>query len=85
MAKARKPRDTHVYALREKRRIVGYGITDDLERRDAEHRAERTRFNSMNPVGPALTRESAEQREAQLIEGYKKTHGRHPRYNKEDG
>ena len=85
MAKARKPRDTHVYALREKRRIVGYGITDDLERRETEHRADGKRFNSMKPVGPARTRESAEDREAQLIEGFEKTHGRRPRYNKEDG
>ena len=80
-----KARDTHRYELRDGRKIVGFGISDDPERRAEEHSRDRKRFTSMNVVGPAVTRESAETWEEKRLEAYRKGHsGRNPRYNKTD-
>ncbi|HEX9782101.1 MAG TPA: hypothetical protein VGA56_05120 [Opitutaceae bacterium] len=77
------PRDTYRYVLRDGRKVVQYGITDDLERREEEHDADDKRFTSMTPVGPRVTRETAEAWEQERIDVYKRTHeGRPPRYNK---
>ena len=68
--------------LRDGRQIVQYGITDDFDRRRAEHEADGKRFTSMTPVGPRVKRESAKSWEQERIETYKRNHGgRPPRYN----
>ena len=80
-----KKRDTHRYTLRDKAKVVGIGITKDLNRREEEHRDEGKRFTKMKREGPAVTRETAEQWEEKALEQYRKTHtGRNPRYNKTD-
>ena len=80
-----KKRNTSRYTLREKAKIVGFGITNDLERREDEHREDGKRFTSMKQEGRRVTRESAEQWEEQRLEQYRRTHkGRNPRYNKTD-
>ncbi len=78
-------RNTHRYTLRDKRKIVYYGITNDLERREAEHRAGALAFTTMQPEGPGVTRQTAENWEEQRLAGYRSTHrGRNPRYNETD-
>ena len=79
----RRRRDHYRHELRDGRKIVGIGITNDPERRAAEHRNEGHRFSSMNVAGPAVTQETAEKWEEQRLESYRPGHGgKLPRYNK---
>jgi predicted GIY-YIG superfamily endonuclease len=78
-----KPRDTHRYVLRDGRKVVQYGISNDPEARAYEHSGDRKRFTSVTVVGPPVTRESALDWETDRIETYQRSHsGRKPRYNK---
>jgi len=78
-----KKRDHYRYELRDNRKFVYAGITDDPSRREMEHESERKRFTSMHVVGPAVTKESAEQWEEERLEQYRRSHGgKNPRYNK---
>lgn len=76
-------RDTYKYCIKDGREIVYYGITNDLERREQEHRNEGMNFTSMNKVGNVTTQEAAGKWEADNIQRYATQHqGRRPRYNK---
>ncbi len=78
-------RDTYRYELRDGRKVVQYGITDDPERREREHHDDGKRFTTMNVVGPAVTRETAEEWEEDSLDSYRRGHrGRNPRYNETD-
>jgi len=78
-----KPRDTFRYVLRDGRDIVQYGISDHPEVRAYNHELDGKRFTGMSVVGPAVTRESAEDWERDMIEAYQRSHGgKKPRYNK---
>ena len=52
-------RDTFKYELRRGNRVVYVGITNDLERREAEHRNEGMDFTSLTKVGNKTTRDAA--------------------------
>lgn len=52
-------RDTYKYELRNGNRVVYVGITNDLDRREAEHRNEGMQFTSINKVGNITTRDAA--------------------------
>jgi len=53
-------RDTYKYHFKMGRKIVHSGITNDLERREAEHRRERGRRSGhIKQVGYRTTRENA--------------------------
>ena len=76
-------RDHWRYELKNGHKIVYFGITDDPERRETEHKSERKRFKRMNIVGPAVTQETAEQWEEKRLETYRRNHnGKNPKYNK---
>ena len=76
-------RDVHRYVLRDGRKTVQFGITNDDVARAQEHLNVGKRFTSMTIVGPAVTRESALEWERCQIERYQANHnGRRPRYNK---
>lgn len=78
-------RDTYKYELRDGNRVVYVGITNDLERRESEHRAEGMDFTSIHKVGNVTTRSAAEDWEAQRIATYKDNHGGdRPKYNQND-
>ena len=81
MAKKAK-RDTYRYELKQGRKILQYGITDDPERREKEHRAKGKRFSHTLIVGPRVTEDSARKWEDDKIDAYERRHGRKPRYNK---
>jgi len=71
------------YELRDQGKIVYVGITDDPERREGEHQNEGKHFTSVNIVGPAVTKNSAELWEEKRLEQYRRSHGgKNPRYNK---
>ena len=44
-------RDTFKYRIKDGNEIVYYGITNDLERREQEHRNEGMNFTSMEKIG----------------------------------
>lgn len=73
------------YELRDGRKIVYVGITDDPKRRESEHRQDGKKFAKMNVTGPAVTQNSAEKWEEERLETYRKHHkGKNPKYNKTD-
>lgn len=79
-------RDTRKYKLVDKNgKSLYYGITNDLERREAEHRNDGKKFDQMIQVGRATTREAALNWETAAIQDYKDNHrGRLPKYNQND-
>ena len=78
-------RDTYKYELRNGNRVVYVGFTNDLDRREAEHRNEGMQFTSINKVGNITTRDAAEAWEADRIATYKENHhGDRPLYNQND-
>lgn len=75
-------RNYYRYELRDGRRIVYIGITNNPPRREPEHESEGKQFTNMNVVGPAVTKESAEQWEKKRLEQYRRSHGgKNPKYN----
>ena len=78
-------RDTYKYELRNGNKVVYVGITNDLGRREAEHRNEGMKFTSMTKVGNVTTRSGAEAWESGRIATYKENHnGNRPQYNGND-
>lgn len=74
-------RDTHVYTLRHKRKVVYFGITRDPENRLKAHQRSGKIFTSAS-FSAKCTRKSALKREKEAIKRYKDNHGRMPKYNK---
>lgn len=78
-------RDTNKYILTQGGKTVYVGITNDLGRREAEHRNVGMKFDNIEKVGRMTTREAAGAWEKQAIQQYKNEHrGRRPRYNQND-
>ena len=75
-------RDTFKYELYDGTELVYVGITNDLDRRTAEHRNEGYKFTHVVPVGYISTRQSAGEWEEERIHTYMENHGgKLPRYN----
>ncbi|HEX76888.1 MAG TPA: hypothetical protein G4O03_00495 [Dehalococcoidia bacterium] len=78
----RKRRDTWLYELKDGNEIVQYGLTNAPDRRAIEQANSGKKFTHLNIISVALSRESAEKREKELIQKYQRQHGgRPPRYN----
>ena len=74
--------DTYKYKLKSGRKTVYYGITNNLGRREAEHRKTKS-FGSLVKIGIVCTKKSAEFWERNVLRKYRSYHkGRNPRYNK---
>lgn len=80
-------RDQVRYELVKGREVVYRGITNDPERREAEHRAQGKQFDKLRPVGSRVTEETARRWEAESLQAYRKNHGgKNPKYNQtQDG
>lgn len=75
-------RDTHNYNLWDGHEKVYEGITDDPQRREREHQQEGMEFTRMGIHGPAVSRETALEREQEALDKYRKGHdGKAPKYN----
>ncbi len=75
-------RDTKKYELFEGNRLVYVGISNDIERRANEHRAEGMRFTRVEQVGRASTRQGASDWETARLQTYMDNHGGElPKYN----
>lgn len=71
------------YELRRGHKIVYFGITNNPQRRVSQHDNSEKNFTHMNILGPAVTKETAEQWEKQKLEQYRRNHyGDNPKYNK---
>ena len=80
-----KSRNHYRYELRDQGKIVYVGETNNPERREEEHKNQGKRFGSINVIGPAVTRDSAEKWEEKRLEQYRRSHGgKNPRYNETD-
>jgi predicted GIY-YIG superfamily endonuclease len=78
-------RNYHRYELKQGRKVVYRGITNNPERREEEHKDEGKRFSRMSIVGPTVTKESAEKWEEKSLEAYRENHrGKSPKYNETD-
>jgi predicted GIY-YIG superfamily endonuclease len=77
----RAERDTYNYTLRDGRKVVYHGITNDPDRRLREQENSGKRFTSMC-LGTKVTRSTAEAREQRRLTNYRYKNGKNPRYNK---
>jgi predicted GIY-YIG superfamily endonuclease len=77
-----KKRDTYNYSLWDGRKKVYVGITNDPEGREQQHDQDKN-FTRMNVRKPAVSKETALEREQEAIDQYRQSHGgRSPKYNK---
>lgn len=77
--------DTCVYKLRDKNTTVYYGTTNNLGRREKEHKDSGKKFTDIEKVSRNMTLKSAKKREAKKLESHRKNHnGKNPKYNKDN-
>jgi hypothetical protein len=69
-----KKRDTYRYILKNGNSIEYIGITNDPKRRETEHNKDKC-FGKMEIIGPAVSRESAENWETERLNTYAQNHG----------
>ena len=70
------------YELKDGRKVVYYGITNNPQRRLSEHQADGKKFSTLNIKGPIVTKETAEEWEKNIIKTFAKNHsGKSPKYN----
>ena len=81
MGKRRTKQDTVNYTLRQGRKVVYKGITNNPKRRKAELRREGKKFTSMT-TSRRVSRTTARKREKAGIKKCKSKTGKKPRYNK---
>ncbi len=80
-----KKRDTVTYELKDGKKVVYRGTTNDPERRQEEHDADGKEFTQMNITSRKMTKEGAEKKETEQLETYKRGHsGENPKYNETD-
>lgn len=78
----KKPRDTVTYDLKKGGKIVYRGTTNDPERREREHKAQRKDFDQLVVTSRRMTGEGAKRKETESLARYRRGHGgRNPRYN----
>lgn len=76
-------RDCHNYELKQGKKTVYKGITNDPERRLKEHDGDGKKFSHMTVSGSAVTRKTAKKREEQGLQTYRNGHnGKGTKYNK---
>ena len=78
-----KQRDTVTYLLRDGGKIVYVGVTDDLRRREQEHRNEGKRFTRAPAITRVTTKEKAKEVERERLKIYRRYNGKNPKYNRD--
>ena len=77
-----KKRDTYIYQLKDGKRIVYIGITDNPDRRALEHKHSRKKFTHVRVKQFPMSRKKAEELEKEFIQRYQRQHrGKSPKYN----
>lgn len=72
--------DTYVYKLVRNGQTVYIGITNDLKRREQEHREDK-QFDKMQVIKGPCTREEAEKMESVQLRLFSFSHNHLPEYN----
>ena len=81
---AGKKRDTVIYRLKQKRKTVYIGTTDDPERRIEQHKKQGKRFSSMQIASKKMTEEGAMKKEEEMLKNFRSNHrGKNPTHNKD--
>jgi predicted GIY-YIG superfamily endonuclease len=81
----KKPRDTVTYDLKQGRKVVYRGTTNDPEQRAQQHQNEGKKLAKLTVTSRKMTDEGAKQKEAEALEKYRGNHGgKNPKYNKDD-
>ncbi len=79
-----KKRDTVTYNLKDGRKVVYKGISNDPEKREQEHRKSGKKITGIEITSRKMTREGAKNKEANDLETYRKNHGgKNPKFNKD--
>ena len=79
-----KKRGTQTYRLKDGKKTVYIGTTNDSERREEEHREEGKKFTKLEPTSRKMTENGAKQKEADHLQVFRKGHGgENPKYNKD--
>ena len=77
-------RDTYKYELTKGNKVVYVGITNNPERRQAEHQQDKD-FDKMRLIGRASTPKGASEWETRRIQTYMNNHnGNTPKYNQNE-
>ena len=77
-------RDTQTYELRQGRKVVYRGTTNNPERREKEHKNQGKTFTKMNLTSRKMTVDGAKRKEAEQLKAYRNNHqGKNPKYNKD--
>ena len=80
----KRQRNTVTYDLKQGRRVVYRGTTNNPERREKEHRDEGKQFDHLKVTSRRMTEGGATRKEAQNLETFRRGHsGENPTYNKE--
>ena len=80
-----KKRDTFTYQLKQGKAVVYIGETNDIEATEQRHLADGKKFSKIVKTSVKMKKESAENRETENLEKYRKNHkGKNPKYNKTD-
>ena len=83
MTKKKSKRDCYNYDLKQGKKIVYSGITNDIDRRIKNHDADGKKFYHAISYGSAVTRGTAKKREEEKLKIYRNGHnGKNPKYNK---
>jgi len=76
-------RETFNYNLKQGKKVVYKGTTNNLEKRATEHKNSGKKFDKIEKVGRIKTESGARTTEAQQLATYRKNHrGNNPIYNK---
>ena len=78
-----KKRDTVTYELKQGNKVVYVGTTNDLERREQQHREDGKKFSSMKATSRRMTEDGARRKETERLATYRKNQGENPKYNKD--
>ncbi len=79
-----KKRDTVTYELKDGKKVVYRGTTNNPEKREAEHKSSGKHFSKMTVTSRKMTADGAKKKESKSLETYRKSHkGKNPKYNKD--
>ena len=78
-----KKRDTFNYNLKQGKKIVYKGTTNNMEKRAQEHETDGKKFTQIQQVGRVKTEDGASKEELRQLATYRSNNsGKNPKYNK---
>ena len=79
-----KKQDTQTYKLKDGNKTVYVGTTNDMERREQEHKDQGKKFTKIEPTSRKMTEDGATKKETEQLKTFRDGHkGKNPKYNKD--